>query len=225
MISVNEQRRVRKSKGVRGYYAYAKLMRTLLEGPATSKALSEKHGFKRQAVPELMRRLHHLKVVHIGDWERIPQRGCGWREVWALGEGADAPRPLRCDGLKSLRPPFKLGFRSQVFNFGQLMLALRDGHTVLSMRDLTGIERHCLDDLLQFMRKLRLIHIPEWYRNTSGSPSPVFKLGDKRNEPRPKPLGKTSARAQAYPDERRRREEWRSLLHMTAAPLQASAHI
>ncbi len=224
MTASSEPRRGRKSKGVRGYYAYAKLMRTLLEAPATSNFLSDKHDFTRKSVPQLMRRLHHLKVVHIGDWERIEQRGCGWKEVWALGEGADAPQPLRSDGLKSFRPPFKLRFRSQVFNFGQLMLALRDGHTVLSMRDLTGIERHCLDDLLAFMKQLHLIHITEWHRNPSGSPSPVFKLGDKCNQPRPKPLGKSSARAQAYPHEIRRREQWRALLHLTAAPLHANSH-
>lgn len=212
------------SQGIRGYRAYATLMRTVMDGNVSTDTLAEKQGLAHSSVYEIMRRLHRQRVVHIGGWDRYPKRGCGWHELWSLGEGADAPRPVRTsDGRPSLRkrvarPPF----RSQIFTFGLLMLALADGHTPHSLVEITGLDRRWINVLLRFMKDIHLIHIGEWYRNPFGSPSPVLKLGDKRNASKPKPLGR-GARDIEYAGECERREEWRSLLHIVAAPLPATA--
>jgi len=216
--------RIHQSCATRGYRAYAKLMRTVLEEPICTALLAEKHNLMRNSVAEIMRRLCCQGVVHIERWDRFEGRGNSFHEVWAFGPGVNAVKPATVGGTPSLRKVAdRLPLRSQIFNFGLLMVALREGHDARSIVDLVGLDRRHLDELLKFMKSIGLVHITTWYLNDVGSPSPVFRSGDKRNAPRPKPRGE-EGKSVRYRSEVRRRDDWCSLLHLSAAPITAAAH-
>lgn len=178
--------------GRRGLRRYADILAML---PACADEIAPRIGMTRENVVNLMRRLKRYGVLRIIDWSRRAP-GCQWAEVWMLGDGPDAPHPgLFRGGDPKPRGCSLKRFRADARAFCDLLHALKDGHVILSLIDITGLHKTTTRNLIAYMRSLKLIHVSEWERRFfgGGEPMRVYKLGRKPDSPRPKPTGHIEA--------------------------------
>ncbi len=110
---------MRPSKHRRGIGAYFRMVAAM---PARTAEIAEVAGIKRENVLDVLRRMHHYRIIHVSEWWAPPGGGtiC---EVWALGAKPDAPLPKG----RTLRPRGKTSFRSGVYQFHLLLRALEAG--------------------------------------------------------------------------------------------------
>jgi len=213
------ERRERLIRGIRGY---ASILRVLMTSNATTAQLSAVMSFggsektNRIAINRLLRRLAP-DVVHIAGWAR--EIGCPPCEIWAFGPGENAPAPPRLDGSKRTRinaAPRR--HRIETMTFASIIIALRDGHSVIDLAELSGSALTALYPFMRHAHSIGLVHIAEWHRQACSNPRPVFVLGAGRDAPRPKPLPKIVT-DRRYNAARKSRRVATSICRMMASPL------
>lgn len=185
-----------------GFNGYASLLRTVMDGPITSRDLAAIHGWTVDAVKETFRRWRKQGVIHVCDW-RSDGHLKHPAEVWAMGRGVEPPRPLGYRGVPGVRHArIRLDMRSNVFTFGLIMRALEDGHTAIDLSNLIGIHRTTSQRLLVHMRKIGMTHTGAWITPPWGPDVAVHKLGirnDVSHPRRPDKPARLKARRQASP--------------------------
>lgn len=211
----------RLSHGLRGY---ASILGALVNGGATTGQIAAIMTFggcvksNRLAINRLLRRLVAMEVVHVSAWAR--EIGCLPCEVWALGPGLNAPLPplIEGGGERTRLKPKRLPMRSDTLLFGQIVLALRDGHSAIDLAELVGANVSTLYKLFKHMHALGLIRIVEWHRQPSSNPRPVYALGSGSNKPRPPPITRAETDLR-HKGARKQREQSLRICRMICAPL------
>ena len=208
------------TRGIRGY---ASILRLLMGSNATTAQIASVMTFgkneksNRYAINRLLRRLQPMGIVHVAEWSR--GIGCPPCEVWSFGPGENAAAPARYDGLPRVRlVPSDLKMRIETFTFGQIMLALVDGHSVIDLADLVGGALVALYPFIRHAHAIGLVHICEWHRQPSSNPRPVYRLGAAPDKPRPKALPKSET-DRRYRERREARESAQAICRMISAPL------
>lgn len=142
-----------------------------------------------------------------------------------LGAGPDAPHPgLHRGGAAKARGCNLRRFRADARAFCDILHALVDGHTVLSLVDISGLDRMTTYRLIDYMKALKLIHVFDWERRFSGGGEPMkmYKLGRRRDAPKPPPMGHALA-CRLYRERSNERAPLASALtHLTMPLAQAS---
>lgn len=65
---------------------------------------------------------------------------------------------------------------------------LKKPHTRAELAKATGIGVNGMHAYLLALKGEKLIHVSGWRRNSPGSPSPIYMVGNKRNAPKPRPV-------------------------------------
>lgn len=173
----------------RGMHGYASLLRSIILEPATTSELSTRFETCRASISLVMRRLHAQDIVHVQGWVEGDAAYKMPAERWAYGEGLDMPPPaLKSGGVRqrivsARRVPMKV----EAYTFGLIVKALEEGHSIRSLCELLGLHRRGTDHLTAHMKSIRLVHISGWDASGAGCPGAIYRIGDKRNVPRPKP--------------------------------------
>ena len=207
-------------RGIRGY---ASVLRILMGSNATTAQLSSVISFggaqktRYQTMNRLLRQLVPHGVVHVAGWAReIAAPPC---EIWAFGPGVNVPCPPRLDGLPRSRVKSDSErFRIETFTFAQIIIALRDGHSVIDLHELIGSALVTLYPFMKHAHSIGLVHISEWHRQPSSNPRAVFKLGRGRDVPRLKPLPK-SVTDRRYTDAKKARDQGARICRIIAQPI------
>lgn len=207
----------------RGMHGYATLLRAIIVQPQTTDELAQTHGVRRASVANLMRRLHRQELVHISAWTQ-PRDHAHQQPIWSFGPGADAPVPPNCDGKRRVRVPVyaPAPMKVEAFTFGLIVAALVDGHTISSLCELLGLHRRGADILIGHMRAIRLVHISEWHKVGQGMPVAVYRIGDRRDRERPRPMSDSEIN-RGYRIRRAERDRYSQMRDCIAAPLPAHA--
>lgn len=203
-------------RGIRGY---ASVLAALSFDDLCVHRVAEKFDLNQQNAMDIIRGLHHHKMIHACGWFKPDGPGGHWREIWRAGAGLDSPRPLGYRGqtVPIRRRPHQ--FRAELHCFSLLVQALDDGHTAPALVELIGLGRDTVSLVVKHMHALLVIHIAEWERPDYGPILPVYKMGLlKRDAAKPKRITKSEhnrrywlARAQRIKDQ--------SMIRMMAAPL------
>lgn len=209
-------------KLIRGIRGYASILAALMRSSATTAQLSAAMTFggsektNRTAINRLLRRLSP-EVVHVAGWSR--GIGCPPCEIWAFGPGVNAIVPPRRDGEKRTRiNAAPLRHRIETMTFSSIIIALRDGHSVIDLSELVGSALTALYPFMKHAHELGLVRIVEWHRQPSSNPRPVFILGAGRDAPRPKPLPK-AVTDQRYNQARKAKRSGSAICRIISAPL------
>lgn len=207
---------------LRGLRQYAAIMAML---PAGANEIVRQTEIGRDHVVDTMRRLKRYGAVYIHSWHR-ESKGHKWAEVWAVSireDHEDAPHPGFHRGRPGLVRDASSRYRIEAHAFANLVIALRDGHTILSLMDLTGLDRNTVARLVSVLRSLSVIRVSEWERQPAGQPMRIYRLGSGRDAPRPAPSSSADIN-RVYRARRSARDRTMKMATMMAAPLaQASA--
>lgn len=169
-------------RATRGIGAYFKIVAAM---PGTTSDVASAAELKRDNALDIMRRLHVHGLIRVLNWQ-APIAGGNICEVWGLGPGADCPLPIG----RRLRPRKRTPFRSGAYQFVQLWRALEDGMTVRDLNELLGLHKVAIYEWMKQAKKLKLVHVGGWERQSQGPAIRIYKLGNKRDADYPAPVGK-----------------------------------
>lgn len=162
-----------------GMAGYAKIIWTLRGGPVSTTEIAERNGVSRLLVLLVMRHCLRAGIVHRCDWFR-PQPHARMVPKWALGRDGDVSMPLY---EEKTRKPRKAPSTLMLLTTVLQLLEVPTGYA-----DLVEELRMHPDSVRRAIRTLRdhgLVYIASWHKPPTGTTSPEFMAGQKRDVPRP----------------------------------------
>lgn len=198
---------------------YADVLVAIAKKKQTAIELAEASGYCRVHIRQLLRRMRDLGLIHIDHWKPQSVRNV-MSPVWAFGKGVDAPLPLTKSGRVTQRDPEAAGRlqpRIELVTFANLVKAMVEPQTCLSLANVAGTDRNWTYRVLNHMHAIKLVHIAEWEtRSRGGQPSAMFQIGSKADAPRPRPMGAKEA-SRRRSQQRQQRKQMLRIVHALAA--------
>lgn len=205
----------------RGYKGFCVILRALMDEPQTVTELSQKIGVGTEPLRKIIRHFHFFKMIHVQSWVSKGHVGLMQAAVWSGRPGIDAPKPMTPSGrfatnAKYDRPTIATTALAFI-HFWQAM----DGDmlTIDELRDVSGICRGTLHQILPFMLELKLIYVAGWEKQMrGGDPLRMYMQGDRLNVSRPKPESRV-VNSRKYQQKLRTRERQQRLIQRQCAPM------
>lgn len=183
-----------------GLVGWANFLRRIQIAPYTTAELMGHEVTCHNTVRVLMRRMHAVRLIHIGGWQAREVKCKGYSAIWHFGAGQDVPYP---DGKAPNQPRRAKNIISGMVAFAALMQALEDPTTKADLQDATGLSEETIRVFLEHARTIGLVRIAEWQATQGdGYPAAMWQIGDAPDKRRPKPMPR--AKVQRVARERRR---------------------
>lgn len=172
----------------------ATILRACME-PLDSAAIAQRTGLGRNAVLFIMRRLHSLRMVHIGAWTES-SFGRPPAVKWKTGEGEDTLRPVgKWRGVnyvpRQLQPHTRNKVSADMVAFAHAIRAMTDqAATADQIEAVTGWAHTTVTRFIRHCRRIGLIHISEWTRTAKncGVWARMYQVGDEADAPKPRAI-------------------------------------
>lgn len=172
----------------------ATILRTCAE-PTDALTISERHGLGRNAVLYIMRRMHSLGLVHIGDWTPSSY-GHPPAAMWKAGAGEDAPRPMgKWRGInytpRQKMPHVRNKVSADMVAFAHAIRAMTErAVSAEQLEELTGWAHTTVHRFIRHCRRIGLIHIGDWHRTAKncGVWARMYQMGNEADAPKPKAI-------------------------------------
>lgn len=158
-----------------------------LSYPRTIYYVARANSLQEMTARHLCQEFVALGIAHVAGWETGPS-GRWLVPSYIAGPGENAKR-FNKNGSVS-----HLGFanrivrpRSEMIFFASAIRALKEhAHNGKTLAEETGCSHGTALKLLRHMHQLKLIYVAEWQlRARGGAGAPMYRLGKKRNAPRP----------------------------------------
>jgi hypothetical protein len=173
-------------KAARGMRLYAEMVARIWRCPMTAAEISFELQMRTWSVLQVLRRLHHAKLVHACAWKRESAKG-PLAPVFTFGSAADVEHPsgprrgsIAAHWSTAPKPHIEL------LAFVQAVRSLREPIAVKDLCDAVGAAEGPIGRLVRHMRELGMVRIAAWDQAPARVPIALYALGTMRDAPRPK---------------------------------------
>lgn len=166
---------------------YADILAMLRTQPRSAPSIAAAINHNKSNMRLILRRMNALKLVHVSGW--TPK---AWHTVpspiYAEGDGYNVPAPLTNHGEVSRHQAashIRVPAGSNLVAFAEMVKAMKDApiHRA-DLARVSGTNHDALCRLIRYMHDIRLIHVADWERGTSGIPKQLMAWGDFKDKPR-----------------------------------------
>ncbi|RZJ12192.1 MAG: hypothetical protein EOP39_04340 [Rubrivivax sp.] len=171
-----------------GLVGYASILRELQKTPATIAQVVEAHCIAENTAGFVLRKMHAVRLIHIGAWRQREARSKGFAAVWHFGAGVDAPYPEA--------PLLKVGKRANyiacsMVALAELMRTLEVPSTKAELMERSGLNEETIRVFLNHARRIHLVRIADWQPTEGdGYQAALWQLGAGPSPARPKAVSR-----------------------------------
>ena len=169
-----------------GMVGYVSILRAIQRRPATTAQVCDAEIGSLNTARFLLRKMHAVKLIHVGAWQAREARCKGYTAVWHFGAGQDVPYPSGEVPKPSKRAN---NISSSMVAFAELMRALAEPTTKAELAERTGLSDETIRVVLEHASDIKMVRVAGWQPTEGdGYPAALWQLGYGPSPARPAPI-------------------------------------